>query len=272
MTEIDRASLDVLAGEYVLGTLSPELRQQFGAMMASDAGLRALVDEWEDRLAPLALTVEPMAPPTDLWDRIATASGLTSAETDPPPLPDLLGHDEAEEAEAVVVPIRSTTGSRPPGWLWNSVGFWRGAALAAGLAALVALGLLANRPDPKPIVTAYDPATQRYAALVDPARATAWVAHADLARGRMVITPVEQPSLAQGSAFELWVVGAPWAKPLSLGVVAPTGAVLTNLPPDFKAASALAISIEPAGGSPTGSATGPIQWIGPLFTPGKDLP
>ena len=62
---------DILAAEYVLGTLEATERDAFAHKMAGDSELQALVADWERRLAPLAEAVPPAAPPTGLWEKIA---------------------------------------------------------------------------------------------------------------------------------------------------------------------------------------------------------
>ncbi len=72
---------DLLAAEYVLGTLDGAARTAVRRDMASDAGLRDAVAAWERRLLPLADGVPPAAPPADLWDRIAASLDAGAAGT-----------------------------------------------------------------------------------------------------------------------------------------------------------------------------------------------
>lgn len=68
-------ALDLLAGEYVLGTLAGEERDAFARRLAADADARRMVAAWRSRLAPLAESVAEEPPPPRLWtaikDRIA---------------------------------------------------------------------------------------------------------------------------------------------------------------------------------------------------------
>lgn len=56
--------LDSLAGEYVLGTLSPEQYAAAAERLRTDPALRAAVDAWEARLLELTAlsTPQPQAP------------------------------------------------------------------------------------------------------------------------------------------------------------------------------------------------------------------
>jgi anti-sigma-K factor RskA len=74
----DAPDRDVLAAEYVLGTLEGEEAREAARLLRDDPVFSAAVRAWEARLAPLADTVTPVPPPPDLWDRIATATGTTT--------------------------------------------------------------------------------------------------------------------------------------------------------------------------------------------------
>jgi anti-sigma-K factor RskA len=68
-------------------------------------------------------------------------------------------------------------------------------------------------------------------------------------------------------AMELWLIPA-GDKPHSLGLIAPGRPVRIEVPRDLVdrigANSALAVSLEPPGGSPTGQPTGPVIASGRL--------
>ena len=67
---IDAPDTDVLAGEYVLGTLDPDERAAAHNLIAADAAFAAKVKVWERRLGELHLMVEPIEPEGDVWPRI----------------------------------------------------------------------------------------------------------------------------------------------------------------------------------------------------------
>ncbi len=64
--------LDRLASEYVLGTLRGRARRRFEHLLATLPAAHAAVNAWEDRLAPLATAVPPVAPPPRVWNAIDT--------------------------------------------------------------------------------------------------------------------------------------------------------------------------------------------------------
>lgn len=74
MTDADRND-DVLAGEYVLGTLAGAEREHFKARLRHDAGLQDLVAAWERRLGALAERVAPAPPPKNSFAAIERRIG-----------------------------------------------------------------------------------------------------------------------------------------------------------------------------------------------------
>lgn len=73
--------LDRLASEYVLGTLHGGARRRFGKLLIELPAARAAVDEWEQRLAPLANPVPPVAPPLRVWSATEARIASTAAHT-----------------------------------------------------------------------------------------------------------------------------------------------------------------------------------------------
>ncbi|MFL6796219.1 MAG: hypothetical protein ACJ8F3_02275 [Xanthobacteraceae bacterium] len=61
---------EVLAAEYVLGTLDANERTQAHSLLTSDESFAARVRLWERRLSELHLMVEPVDPDPEIWSRI----------------------------------------------------------------------------------------------------------------------------------------------------------------------------------------------------------
>jgi anti-sigma-K factor RskA len=74
---------DLLAAEYVLGTLEGEEAREAALLLDSDPAFAAAVRQWEARLAPLAAGVAPVGPPEEVWGRIAASTGATTGEVVP---------------------------------------------------------------------------------------------------------------------------------------------------------------------------------------------
>jgi anti-sigma-K factor RskA len=71
-----------------------------------------------------------------------------------------------------------------------------------------------------------------------------------------------------GRSYELWLISSKFGSPRSLGVVGgeefTTRALPANFDRDTVRAASYAVSLEPAGGSPTGAPTGPILFTGKM--------
>lgn len=66
----DKELRDLLAGEYVLGTLKGAARRRFEAMLATRVDMQQSVQAWQKDLYPLTTTIEPIEPPARVWQRI----------------------------------------------------------------------------------------------------------------------------------------------------------------------------------------------------------
>jgi len=76
----NRMLMDRLAAEFVLGTLRGRARRRFERWRTSSAMIAELCGEWEQRLAPLAQRLRPIAPPPETLPKIRRRLGLL-----PPP-------------------------------------------------------------------------------------------------------------------------------------------------------------------------------------------
>jgi anti-sigma-K factor RskA len=235
MRAVDKDESTAAAGEYVLGLLGGEERARFERRLATDPALRAEVTGWERRLAPLALSADPVEPPPHLWARIEE-----SLRAAPP--------------RAWVPPVRASRAQR-------GLGLWRAWALGATAVAAVLAGLLIMRPavlTPVRLIAVLDDAQSRPAFLI---KASPGV-------GEVSAAPVGKPDAA-GRVPELWLLPGADRPPVSLGVLDATGRIDRPVPKDagdlLTSGRAVAISLEPPGGSPTGQPTGPVAYTGVLL-------
>jgi len=87
---IENPDKEVLAAEYVLGTLAVAERRQAHQMIASDPLFAALVADWERRLGELNVLVTPVEPPPAILDRIkarhASGDAVADALREEPPV------------------------------------------------------------------------------------------------------------------------------------------------------------------------------------------
>lgn len=244
---------EILAGEYVLGTLHADERTVFRSVLTHDAEKRELVEAWGKRLAPLAAKVPEVVPPPEVWDRIEQALE--------PPSSGIFTVIEGGRAElpSQVVPPIEAGGAGPVMALRRSLNRWRAiagvaCALAAALVIFIADREILREPSLQP----------SYVAVVNRGGdEPALIVRVDFASGRVYVRPVaaETPS---GKSLELWYIGKGKA-PKSMGLIGKEP-LRAPLPADATAERAtFAVTVEPPGGSPTGGPTGPIVYSGQLI-------
>jgi len=219
---------DRLAAEYVTGMLRGPARRRFEKLLPAHPTLRGAVRAWQDRLMPLTGEVTPQRPSPALWARI--------------------------EAKINGKPIA------PEPW-WRRLAFWRGFS-AIGTAVALGLALLVVSPGPvqPPIVVVLSAAAPP-AGAVAPASFVASISP----DGRAMVTrPLVNVSMDADRSLELWSL-PPQGAPRSLGLIAPDKATVVQRGKVLEGTTGFAVSLEPAGGSPTGAPTGPILYVGKLL-------
>lgn len=221
---------DLFAAEYVIGLLDPAAHAVAARRCETDPDFARAVEAWEQRLAPLIDEIGPVAVREEIWPRIAAS------------LPVAHGADG----------------------VWNNLSFWRGAtALAAAIAATLAvIVLLPEAPAP---TAAAPPAIEPILAstrLQASDGQVMFVVTLDRTSRRVIVTPIGGDG-APGHSHELWLLPKD-GQPVSLGVMPADNSAAMPAITGLDVGSALAISVEPEGGSPTGQPTGPVVAQGQL--------
>ena len=224
-----RERLDRLAAEYALGTAPVRVRRRLETIARRDRVVARALSDWERRLAEFATRVPPVAPPPRVWQGIVARLGL-------------------EDLDA----------PRKTPW-WRRLAVWQSLA-AASLAVIAAIGVLQWRrvppAPPAPIVVVLAGADAK----------PALIATALRGETHITIKRVGDARPEAGKVYELWALPES-GPPQPLGVIPPDSTIahvrignpaderLSNIP-------SLAVSVEPAGGSPTGKPTGPVLFSG----------
>jgi anti-sigma-K factor RskA len=210
--------------------MSARARARFARLARGDPVLAAAIRAWEDRLSPLAESVAPVEPPASVWSAILARIDRAAAST----------------------PERRT--------VWATVSLWRGLALT-GFATAIALALVLLSP---PLER---PAATLVVVLAGQDAKPALVASADRNGRLLTVKAVAPLSPGADRSLQLWALPAA-GNPRPLGLVPASGVVQIALPVDAGTAlqniPALAVSLEPLGGSPTGLPTGPVLYSGPV--------
>jgi anti-sigma-K factor RskA len=212
--------LDRLAAEYVLGTLRGRARRRFERVCAASGTARSAVYRWEDHWSTLSGRLPPVQPSPQVW--AALSRRLYGGEIAAPP-----------------------SDSRRRTWRLG---------LAAGLVAVALIvGLIMRQLAPPPL--------QTLAVLGTDASHPVWRLERRLPLTALTIEVVGAVPAAAGKSYELWALPRGGA-PVSLGLLPAGGRTQRTLSEPQRlallAADKVAVSVEPPGGSPTGSPTGPI--------------
>jgi len=223
-----RADLaDRLAAEYAAGTLRGAARRRFERLLPAHPVLREAALAWQERLIPLTAALTPVQPSGDVWRRISERiSGK---------------------------PVEATS----PG-AWGRLAFWRGLSAFASVAAIGLAVLLANPSSvPPPVVVVLE------ATATGPAGASAPAIVASISGdgASLVARPIVAVSVQADRSLELWAVPSSGA-PRSLGLLPGGSGTVALRAKALAGADTLAVTLEPAGGSPTGKPTGPIVYAG----------
>lgn len=246
--ETERDDAD-LAAEYALGVLDGAERRSVERRTMHDATFAREVEDWQARLGPMANAVPATEPPRAVWARI-------SSDLDRMTRRSVSSERSAESAG------RGRTGRTVSAvWQWLGIG---GMGLAvASLAALLVLGpghrALVGGPG-SPVSGATLTAT-----LASATGTPLFTVVIDRATSTATLIPVSSEP-TDGRVPELWLLPPAGAAPKSLGLLDMNKPLRLVLKERGLSAgnTALAVSMEPEGGSPTGAPTGPVVASGPL--------
>jgi anti-sigma-K factor RskA len=224
-----------LAAEYVLGTMPARTRRRFSTLLRQMPALRRAVSEWEARLLPLADALPEVQPPVHIW-------------------------------AAIEARIQGRTAPRADAGLWQKLSFWRMSSFASAALA-IALLVFISLPDrqvpeemPGRMVVVMNDLQTR-----EPAMTATWEPGKP---GERVVRlrVMGHAEMAPGTAWEMWMLPGGNQKPVSLGLITTHETQTMVIPASMAArldtAAGLAMSVEPAGGSPTGLPTGPVLYAG----------
>ena len=216
-----------LAAEYVLGTLRGRARARFESLLRYDPALRRTVADWEDRVTPLAAAASEIAPPARVWRALSRR-------------------------------IAGTARAR------GGLAFWRGLAITGTTFALLLAAFIGMAPRPEPplamVAVMNDDRGQ-------PAMVVSWPPMTAMRDPYLRIKVVqEHPTMTSGTAWEMWMLPGGKDAPVSMGLIGIDRDQVMRIAPALAArmgdAWGVAMSVEPAGGSPTGAPTGPVIFKG----------
>ncbi|WP_428643291.1 anti-sigma factor [Roseibium sp.] len=223
-----------LAAEYALGVLENDDLREAGRLLDESDAFRREVEIWQDQLTRMNDDLPDETPPPHVW--MSIENRLFGAE------------------------LRRSAG------LWQNLPFWRGFSFLSASAAALAIGLLVAdlRQVAGPDTLKDGPLV---ATLTETGAAPAFIARIDPGGRQLVIRVATQPGGQDNRVPELWLIPGDGV-PRSLGVLQLDAAAPVEIAPAYRdlieTGAALAVSLEPPGGSPSGAPTGPVIASGQL--------
>jgi anti-sigma-K factor RskA len=227
---------EMLAGEYVLGTMSNRVRRRFVQLMEERRYVQEAVEAWEKRFYPLAGRLESLRPPHRVWLGIRD---------------EIRFHHHGQEL-----------GKAQLHGPWRKLMIWRSWAVFATILCAVLLGYdWLNRSEIPPEMPSY------VAVLEGNSQTPMLVATAiQQPTMRMVVKVMDESIFHPDEDLQLWCSIQGSDQILSMGVVRRDGQTVLPLNQAewdmVNEFTSLAVSAEPKGGSPTGRPTGPIMYRG----------
>ncbi len=220
-----------LAAEYVLGTMPYLARLRFERLLAADTSLQFAVTSWQNKLYPMYEQIESRQPSPRIWQGIRSRLNFTEPKTS----------------------FWTRLG------FWSDLGFWRNFAVINLCITLAVSAVLLND-------TLEAPAYQSI--LYGRDDQVAMLAQLDRRLDTVYIQVFKPIAMGANQSLQLWLIKGD-AQPVSLGLIPASGSETfhVDIPlGDSAISTRLAVSLEPAGGSPTHLPSGEIVLDGILNT------
>jgi anti-sigma-K factor RskA len=221
----DRRDILSIADEYVLGLLEAADAAEIEVAMERDADLRAAIAASRERFLPLDTGVSPAAATEELWQRIEAA---------------LPAQDRSSSASG----IANANDNRKNGWRLAAI-----SAIAATFVLAIGLAYSVTRTV-EPLVVAV---------LINEAGEVQAVVE-DFGNEQATIRLLADFTVPRDKTIQVWTLPSREMGPISLGLIDGVRSARLDGPalPTPRNDQLYEITLEQAGGSPTGRPTGPI--------------
>lgn len=235
MNYLSQQRRDALAAEYVLGTLRGAARTRFKRLILQHAPIRESVEQWEQHINALGKQLHPVAPDPIVWERVKQRLDFAGAS-----VPN--NQDVADKVVALSL--------KPQNW-------WKGLSLLASAAAIV-LAVLVIQLKNSPMLQ-----TEQFTVMQNEAKESLWLI--EITQQTIETQATQKVIQRQQNDYELWMVPDNGQAPISLGLLPQKGrgTIAKHAQFDQIKIAALAVSLEPLGGSPNGAPT-EVLYVSPL--------
>ena len=233
MNYTNQQTTHALAAEYVVGTLRGGARRRFKKLLLEHTSIQEAVIQWESYFSELALRLEPVAPDQRVWERIQARLDNDS------------GANSLPSNVVTLAPKKQR--------------FWKAISGLATAAAVVLAVLLVQ-----PKLTEPDP-VQQFTVVQNEQAQPLWLL--EILQKTIEAKATQYVEQRINNDYELWMVPQDGSAPVSLGLLPQKETITLAKNQLFEQIeiAALAVSLEPLGGSPTGSPT-EVLFIAKLAT------
>lgn len=223
---------NALSAEFVLGTLRGKARQRFQTMMMQSQALREQTWLWEQHLNEMGCQLKPIEPPSSAWLQIQQQ----------------LGFDE-----------KSSFSITEPSTVNSSPSYWPTFSLLAS-AALLIIAILFVSHQSSTVLPRYSEIAIFNNAESEPV----WLL--EISENQIHVRATTSLQRRTDKDYQLWIVARDGRAPISLGLLPQDGAIQLAKHEIYEQLNiaALAVSIEPVGGSPNGLPTEVLYTTQPI--------
>ncbi len=249
----ERDFADLAAG-HALNALSDADERAYQEALAGNPLWERHASDASDAVAALSDVVDPVEPPASI--RSALFARISELPQEDAPLDGADDEDYAALGVAPVEPEREAVAAgSASGW-----GPKRWFTLAASIVAVLVLGFGAvtvgqqlTRPAAVVALEQIQDAADAQSATATMADGTTATAHWSASTGRSVLVTDGMPQLASDQTYELWFVRGETPIAAGLFETDAAGHATAVLEGEFRPGDVIAVTVEPAGGSPDGT-------------------
>lgn len=219
MNYLNQELQHALAAEYVLGTLRGQARVRFQKLQLRHPEIKQVTHQWENHINSLGEQLKPVSPDPIVWEKVVARLDGVSPKT----------------AASNVVKLQ------------KRANWWRSTTIFAAAASILLAVLMLNPQAP----TVFSP--DRLTVVQNAENKPLWLI--EVFTQTIDIKATELVEAKTLNDYQLWMVPSNGNAPISLGLLPQTGQASLAKVSQFDSLdiAALAVSIEPLGGSPTGA-------------------
>ena len=219
MNYLNQELQHALAAEYVLGTLRGKARLRFQKLQLRHPELKQITHQWENHINSLGEQLKPVSPDPIIWEKVVARLDGVSPQI----------------AASNVVRLQ------------KRANWWRATTIFAAAASILLAVLMLNPQNP----AVFSP--DRFTVIQNEENKPLWLI--EVFTQTINIKATELVETRTLNDYQLWMVPSNGNAPISLGLLPQTGHVSFAKVSQFDSLdiAALAVSLEPLGGSPTGA-------------------